>query len=124
MKKDIETRKDIEQLVDTFYGKVKNHYRLGPIFNDIAHVNWDTHLPNMYAFWAGLLLGEHTFSGNPMQKHKALSKLTPITEAEFSDWLLLFTQTTDELFQGEKADEAKARAAGIARLMLHKIQAG
>jgi hemoglobin len=45
-----------------------------------------------------------------------------MTETQFSEWLLMFTQTTDELFEGEKADEAKMRATNIARLMLHKIQ--
>ena len=76
----------------------------------------------MYSFLASLLLDEHSFSGNPMLKHIEFSKLTPMTEIQFSEWLLLFTQTTDELFEGKKADEAKTRAANIARLMLHKIQ--
>lgn len=57
-----------------------------------------------------------------MQKHIELSKLTAMTETQFSEWLLIFTQTTDELFEGIKADEAKTRAANIARLMLYKIQ--
>ncbi len=122
MKKDIENRHDIELLVNTFYNKVKTNKVIGHIFNDIAKVDWDTHLPKMYSFWASLLLGEHSFSDNPMQKHIELSKLTSMTETEFSEWLMLFTQTTDELFEGEKANEAKTRAANIARLMLHKIQ--
>lgn len=109
-------------LVNTFYDKVKANPIIGHIFNDIAKVDWEHHLPKMYSFWASLLLGEHSFSGNPMQKHIELSKLTKMTNVEFSEWLLLFTQTTDELFKGEKAEEAKTRAANIARLMLHKIQ--
>lgn len=122
MKNDILSRSDIELLVNTFYDKVRTNKIIGPIFNDIAKVNWETHLPKMYSFWGSLLLGEHSFSGNPMQKHVALSKLTTMTEVEFSEWLSLFIQTTDELFEGEKAEEAKTRAANIARLMLHKIQ--
>jgi hemoglobin len=122
MKKDIESRQDIELLVNTFYDKVKASNVIGHIFNDVAKVNWEAHLPKMYSFWASLLLGEQSFSGNPMQKHLELSRLTAMTEAEFSAWLALFTQATDELFAGEKADEAKTRAANIARLMLHKIQ--
>lgn len=122
MKNDITNKNDIELLVNTFYDKVKTNLIIGHIFNDIAKVDWEHHLPKMYSFWASLLLGEHSFSGNPMQKHIELSKLTKMSEVEFSEWLLLFNQTTDELFEGEKANEAKTRAGNIARLMLYKIQ--
>jgi hemoglobin len=123
MTQDIESRKDIELLVNTFYNKVKTNKVLGPIFYDVAKVDWEVHLPKMYSFWAGLLLGDPGFEGNLMQKHINLSRLTTMTKTEFSEWILLFTQTTDELFKGPKAEEAKERAASIARLMVHKIQA-
>ena len=122
MKNDITNKGDIKLLVDTFYDKVKNNSVIVHIFNDIAKVDWEHHLPKMYSFWESLLLGEKGFTGNPMQKHIELSKLTAMTETQFSEWLLIFTQTTDELFEGIKADEAKTRAANIARLMLYKIQ--
>ncbi|MEZ5003767.1 MAG: group III truncated hemoglobin [Chitinophagales bacterium] len=122
MKSDITNRKDIELLVNTFYEKIRSNPVLGYIFDDVAKVNWETHLPKMYSFWASILLGEHSFSGNPMQKHIALSKITEMTDKEFSEWLHLFTVTVDELFFGENANEAKLRADNIARLMLHNIQ--
>ena len=122
MKTDIRNRKDIEKLVNTFYDKVKTNSILSYIFNDVAKINWENHLPRMYSFWASLLLGEHSFNGNPMLKHIQLSKETPLTETEFSEWLLLFNNTVDELFEGKNAIEAKLRAANIARLMLYKIQ--
>jgi hemoglobin len=122
MKKDIEKRADVELLVNTFYGKVRVNSVIGPIFNDVVQVDWDHHLPRMYAFWSSLLIGEHSFSGNPMQKHVEISRMASMTEAEFSEWLIFFNLTVDELFFGEKAHEAKIRAANIARLMLHKIQ--
>ena len=121
MKKDLSNREDVELLVDTFYDKVKANATIGFIFNDIAKVDWKNHLPRMYSFWASILLGEHSFSGNPMYKHIQLSKIAPMTDKEFSEWLKIFIQTTDELFEGEKAEEAKTRASNIARLMLHKI---
>ncbi len=123
MKNDIQNRSDIELLVNTFYEKVRENKMLGYIFNDVAKINWESHLPKMYSFWASILLGEHSFSGNPMQKHIALSKITEMTDKEFSEWLYLFIETVDELFVGEKANEAKLRAGNIARLMLHNIKA-
>ena len=123
MKKDIENRVDVELLVNTFYDGIKVHSLLGPIFNVSANVNWETHLPKMYSFWSSLLLGEQSFNGNPMATHISLSKNIPLTTLEFTEWIQLFNTTVDGLFEGEKANEAKTRAANIARLMLFKIEA-
>ncbi len=122
MKSDIANRSDIEILVNTFYAEVNKNEKLGYIFNDIAKVDWVHHLPKMYSFWGSILLGEHSFSGNPMVKHVELSKIASMTEVEFNEWLLLFVKTVDELFEGQIADEAKRRATTIARIMLSKIQ--
>lgn len=119
---DITNKKDIELLVDTFYGKVMINPIIGPIFSEVVRVNWGTHLPKMYSFWGSLLLNEQSFSGNPMRVHVGLSALTAMTEVEFSEWLMLFHETVDELFSGKIADEAKTRASNIARLMRTKIK--
>lgn len=122
MKPDISSKEDIKLLVDTFYNKVQANTTLGYIFNDVAKLNWDEHLPKMYSFWGSLLLQEHTYAGNPMQIHVELSKITTMSLVEFSEWINLFYQTVNELFEGEIASEAKTRAANIARLMQHKIE--
>jgi hemoglobin len=122
MKKDIELRTDIELLVNTFYDAVKDNPTIGYIFSDVAKVNWDEHLPQMYDFWASILLSDQSFTGNPMRKHVSLSKMTTMSAVEFDAWLLLFSTTVDNLFEGEIAQEAKTRAQNIAGLMLHKIQ--
>jgi len=108
-------------MVDSFYDKVNSDDILSPIFNKIMQVNWDTHLPIMYQFWGSLLLGEHSYYGNPMQKHMQISKIVSLGPKEFERWLYLFKQNIDELFEGEKADEAKLRAENIARLMEFKV---
>lgn len=122
MLNDITNKKDIEILVNAFYDKVMTNKIIGHIFNDIVKVNWDHHLPRMYAFWTNMLLQEGGFSGNPMLTHISISKLTTMSETEFSEWLRLFHETVDELFKGDKANEAKMRADNIARLMLAKIK--
>jgi hemoglobin len=122
MKPDISNRNDIELLINTFYQKVQNNDILGYIFSDIAKVNWEAHLPTMYAFWASVLLDERSYTGNPMTKHIALSKITNLTSLEFTEWLKIFKATVDGLFEGTKADEAKFRAENIANLMQYKIE--
>jgi hemoglobin len=121
-KKDIETQADIVLLVDTFYQKVSKNEILGFIFNDVAKVDWPGHLPKMYSFWGSMLLGERTYTGDPMATHMELSKQTAMCQPQFTAWINLFTATVDELFEGEKAREAKLRATNVAGFMLHKVQ--
>ncbi len=121
MKKDIENRTDIELLVNSFYKKVVADEQLGYIFQDIAKVNWSTHLPTMYNFWENIVFFTGTYEGDPINLHKRLHRITPLTEAHFDQWIQLFTCTVDELFEGEKANLAKHRAIGIAGIMKRKI---
>jgi hemoglobin len=121
-KNDITGRADIQKLVDTFYDKVRSNDILGPIFNDVAKIDWGHHLPKMYDFWSSILLNDHSYSGHPMPKHVALSKLTNMTKVEFLEWLRLFYDTVDELFAGENAELAKYRGRTIAGIMLFKIE--
>ena len=121
MKNDIQNKEDIKLMVDTFYGKVQASPVLGFIFNDIAGIDWDTHLPHMYKFWGGVLFGENEFRGNPMIKHIVLSRKTEMGEIQFDEWLRLFSETVEDLFEGPRADEAVARAKMIAKAFLFNI---
>lgn len=111
---DIETRKDIERLVNGFYEKVRADNLLAPVF---AHIDWPHHLPIMYNFWSSMLLGDMSYKGNPFQKHMHL----PINPSHFDRWLSLFHETVDELFTGEKASEVKLRAQSIAGIFQHRM---
>ena len=117
--KTITSQEDIILLVDTFYDKVNKDELLSPIFNEIAKVHWETHMPTMYAFWGSILLGSGTYSGRPFPKHLAL----PIKQEHFDRWLLLFHSNIDEQFIGELAEEAKTRASTIAQIFTAKIKA-
>jgi hemoglobin len=120
---DLATRADIERLVDTFYDRVRADDRLGPIFEDVAHVDWSTHLPRMYDFWESVLFGASAFKGNPLAVHLTLAQKTVLTGVEFSRWVELFHQTVDALFTGFMATEAKQRAVRIATIMQYHVAA-
>lgn len=121
MTKDITSRQDIVILVNTFYEKVQLNSVLGPIFNEIARVNWDTHLPKMYDFWESILFGVAKFKGNPMEAHFQVHQKQPLMQSEFNTWKELFCETVDELFEGEVAELAKQKADSIAGLMHFKL---
>jgi len=114
MKNDILTRQDIKLLVDLFYGKVQSDTLIGPVF---SHVDWDHHLPIMYNFWSSMLLGDQSYRGNPFQKHLPLA----IEGQHFDRWLKLFTETVDEQFSGDRAEEIKMRARSIAGIFQMRL---
>lgn len=111
---DIHTRPDIEKLITRFYEKVQADALLAPSF---SHVDWNEHLPVMHSFWASMMLGEQTYHGAPFAKHASL----PIGHDHFTQWLTLFHETVDELFEGDKATEIKDRARNIAQIFQHKM---
>jgi len=121
MKKDIENIEDIKLLVNSFYDKVKADKAIGFIFNDVAKVNWEKHLPVMYNFWENVLFFTGAYSGNPMIAHEKVHQQVNFTAAHFEEWLKLFLHTVDELFEGDKAELAKQRAISIAIVMQIKI---
>lgn len=123
MKPDIKSRTEIVLFVNTFYQRVQEDALLGKIFNDIAQINWEKHLPKMYDFWESILFGVAKFKGNPMLVHFDLNKKTPLQKTEFNTWKNLFIKTIDDLFEGEMAETAKQKAQSIADLMHFKINA-
>lgn len=121
MKPDITSREDIQVLIDRFYDKVKTDDVIGFIFNEVAQVDWPKHLPVMYDFWEGVLLGNAVYRGNPMAKHIALDQQVALTPVHFDRWKTLFFETLDDLYEGTVATEARKRAESIAQLMMAKI---
>src|SRR6218665_1478718 len=118
MKNDIQTTEDIQLLVDTFYEKVNADPVLSPVFNGHAHVNWEAHLPKMYAFWGTQLIGTANYSGSPFPPHIDL----PVGKEHFTTWLRLFTETVDEHFTGTVAETAKQKALNIAAVFYSKLE--
>jgi hemoglobin len=117
MKKDISTLDDIKNLVNQFYGKVREDELLATIFNSRIEDRWPHHLEKMYSFWQTVLLDEHTYYGSPFVPHAKL----PVDASHFERWLLLFNQTVDSLFEGEKATRAKWQGQRMAEMFQSKI---
>ena len=121
MKTDIRNREDIAALVNAFYDKVRVNETIGHFFNDVVKVNWEKHLPKMYDFWEGIVFGSSDYSGNPINVHKAVHALQAFSKADFDEWLRLFRETVDEMYEGENAELIKQRALSIATVMQLKV---
>lgn len=114
---DIKSIDDIKALVDTFYTKVRANELLGHVFNARIENRWPIHLEKMYRFWQTVLLEEQTYFGSPFPPHTTMN----IDETHFDEWLKIFGETVDELFEGQKAREAKWRAEKMAVMFLSKL---
>lgn len=120
MKKDIKNRVDIENMVNSFYQKVKKDDLIAFFFDEVAQLNWETHMPKMYDFWEMIVFGKGDFRGNPMRTHIDLNQKESLEKKHFDRWLVLFNATVDELFEGEKAHLVKTRALSIATVIQMK----
>ncbi|UXP31633.1 group III truncated hemoglobin [Reichenbachiella agarivorans] len=121
-KNDISSREDLELLVNTFYGKVRRHAMLGPIFNTVIN-DWPEHLSKLADFWETNLFFVQKFKGNPMKAHLEVDEQFDhsISQEHFGNWLQLWFETMDELFEGEKATLAKERARNIAHITFMRL---
>lgn len=118
---DINNRQDVEQLVNTFYDKVKADTTIGHIFQTIIGDDWSHHLPVMYSFWETVLFGKAGYVGNPIKKHIDLDKQIPLEKAHYDRWQALWNETVDTLFAGPIADDAKYKAGNMVNLISMKV---
>ena len=118
---DLIDRDDIIRLVDAFYDRIRTDDRLGPVFGEIAQVNWEMHLPKMYDFWDTVMFRSGTYRGDLIAAHKKLGPLTDMGNATFDHWLHLFRGTVAELFAGEKAEHLVRCAEDMANVLYSKV---
>lgn len=109
----ITNREDVRVLVHTFYDKIRQNEMLGPIFNGhITDEQWPTHLSKLTDFWESNLFGVRTFRGSPSKAHVNVDKNLhhSISQDHFAQWLQLWFETIEELYEGELATRAKDMA--------------
>jgi hemoglobin len=120
-KRDIQTRADIENFIQSFYKKVIVDETVGIIFIKIFPINWEKHIPLIVDFWETILLDNPLYQKNAMAVHFDINNIFPLQKKHFDAWLYLFNNTLDEIFEGTKTTLAKKRAEGIAKVMLLKM---
>lgn len=104
-------RDDIASVVARFYGKVRAHPELGPVF--AAHVtDWPAHEGKIVRFWRNAILRERVYDGFPQRVHLAVSE---VREHHFAIWLGLFDETLREMLDETTAAKWSATAHTIGR---------
>ncbi|MCB1004419.1 MAG: group III truncated hemoglobin [Acidimicrobiales bacterium] len=114
--RDLDSPEEIAEMVRRFYADVAQDELLGPMFNDVAEVDWSEHLPKLTAFWCRALLGLPGYSGNPFQAHAEVHLRRAFTAAHFQRCLSLFHETNELGWVGPTADRAAELADNVARV--------
>jgi hemoglobin len=112
--RDVEDPDDVAELVKRFYRDVAQDDLLGPLFTDVARVDWSAHLPKLTAFWCRALFGVPGYEGNPFKAHLDVHERSVFTLAHFERWLDLFEETIDLAWAGPNAERMKDLANRVA----------
>lgn len=118
---DIENRADIDLLMKDFYQRAMSDELIGFIFTDVAKLDLEHHLPVIGDFWETIVFQNGVYlkhGRNPLQVHGELNEKVSLRRDHFERWLEIFTEVTDGLFAGQRADFIKLRAKAIASRML------
>ena len=121
MKHDIQTRADIELLLDEFYQIAMHDAEIGHHFDEL---DLESHLPIITDFWEKILFGKPVYFNNPLAIHQKLHERSPLIPEHFDRWVEIFSQTIDTLFAGEMAEAAKLRARAIGGNLSQRLNGG
>lgn len=114
--RDLDTPEEIAEMVRRFYQDVAQDDLLGPLFNDVAQVDWAEHLPKLTAFWCRALLSIPGYEGNPFRAHTEVHQRSPFRPEHFERWLQLFRDTVELGWVGPRASHAVAFAERVAQV--------
>lgn len=121
MKKDIETREELEKFLWAFYEKAFTDELIGRFFTEVVPLDLDTHVPIIANFWESVAFNKPSYRKNVMEVHQHIHHLSSIKKAHLDRWVKLFTETLSENFDGARTELMKQRARSIATLMDIKL---
>jgi hemoglobin len=78
MKRDIESRDDLVQLLEAFYTKAFADELIGHFFTKVVPLNLEVHIPVIADFWEAIIFNKHTYKKNVMVVHQHIHHLSHI----------------------------------------------
>ncbi len=122
MKRDIEGRDDLYQILRDFYELLMDDENLSPFFKKFRDQQVLTqHLHDLVEFWDGALFYSGNYGKNVMDIHRKIHLTRPIGNLHVDSWINLFEAAVDSNFTGEVSDTLKNRARSIATVMKIKF---
>jgi hemoglobin len=119
--RDLDTRGQIHDLVIQFYREIMLDPLLGPVFDEVAEVEWPLHIPRLIDFWCRVLLGQPGYDGFILSAHQRVHDIESFEPELFDRWYLLFVEAVDGGWQGPIADAAKVHAERMAGVLCRRL---
>ena len=119
--RDIETRADLEVVLERFYARALADREIGTFFTEVVPLHLPTHLPLILDFWDSVVFSTRGYSKDVMGIHRHIHELAPISKAHLDRWFHLFSTTVEEHFKGKNATLMVQRARSIATMMDIKL---
>ena len=118
------TKENINKMVIRFYTKILNDETVGPFFiaklgDDLKNDFWKPHIEILTNFWASIALGDQNYRGSPFAPHLQIGGLERST---FDQWLKLFFETLDSIYEPHIADLFKQRSTIIAGNFMRNLR--
>ncbi|WP_415396114.1 group III truncated hemoglobin [Sulfurimonas sp. CS5] len=118
------TKKNLNKMVVRFYAKIINDDVVGPFFieklgDNLNNNLWKPHIELLTNFWASITIGDQNYRGNPLAPHLHLGGLERST---FEQWLNLFFETLDTIYEPHIADFFKERSTIIAGNFMRNLR--
>jgi hemoglobin len=120
-RRDLDTRAEIHDLVIDFYRAIVFDDLLGPVFEEVAEVDWTVHIPRLIDYWSRVLLGQRGYDGYVLAAHEHVHAQESFTPALFSRWYALWVECVDARWAGPGADAAKRHAARTANVIARRL---
>ncbi len=118
---DLDSPAEVAEMVRRFYFDVAQDALLGPIYDQVAGVDWATHIPKLTSFWCRALFGMPGYDGNVLRAHRAVNAKAPFRVEHFERWVDLFCETVDTGWVGPTAELAKSVARNAAETQCRKL---
>ena len=105
----------------SFYREVIFDEVLGPMFEQVAQVDWSVHIPKLTDYWCRVPLGEPGYEGRILGPHQRVHALESFRSEMFDRWYGLFVEAVDRGWQGPIAERAKEHAETIGRNLSRRL---
>jgi hemoglobin len=121
MGRDLDRRGEIHDAVVAFYREVVFDDLLGPVFDEVAEVDWAVHIPALVDYWCRVLIGGGSVPAPIVEVHRRVHNLEPFAPDLFDRWYWLWASTVDGRWCGPAADRAKLHAARIGSALSRRL---
>lgn len=107
---DLDSRTSIHNFVVEFYRAIIFDDLLQEVFEEIAEVDWDAHIPLLVDYWCRVLLGDTRYNGTMLATHQHVNDIETFRPEWFDQWHQLFMETLDAGWAGPLTERAKEHA--------------